>query len=588
MCMGAASGRANRPRSKKVAVKMADDNRSRGQRPNDPYGRARPAAAQQPAGDPLAELARLIGQQNESVAPQRQSQSGGRIPYSTPRAQPQKPAPEVQAQPQDSYGTDQYGSPAGYSDQYGNEQTSYGQNAYGEQQYDPRYDANAQYSDQNYNDPNYGHSAQPQGGAPSADGNYQDPRYQDPRYDDPRYAGYDPNAGYADPNAAHYGYAQNPGQQDPRYQDPRYQDQGQYADQAGYSQQYADGQQGYSDQYYNQAGYAQSGYGQQAYGQSPYGQMPKAVTRPIGEEPAARRRGGLVTVLAVLALAVVGTATAFGYRAMFGNSGTAVPPPVIKADNNPSKIVPATDPNSKPIQDRVGAAGEKLVPREEQPLEMRDPTRSGPPRGVLPNLAGQGQPAANVAPAGSGGVAAAAEPKRIRTVTIKPDQGSEAPAPATRSVAAARSASAAPTSVDDILNAPPSSNSPLALSPTSPPQAAPTPPAAQQRQASRTPAAGTPFPAPLTTGTSGGAAAGAYAVQVTSQRTESDAQTSYRSLQQQFPSVLGSRQPVIRRADLGAKGTYYRAQINFGTQGEASEFCGSLKAAGGQCVVQRN
>ncbi len=81
---------------------------------------------------------------------------------------------------------------------------------------------------------------------------------------------------------------------------------------------------------------------------------------------------------------------------------------------------------------------------------------------------------------------------------------------------------------------------------------------------------------------------GGYAVQVTSQRTESDAQASYRALQQQFPSVLGSRQPVIRRADLGNKGTYYRAQIPFNTQGEASEFCGSLKAAGGQCVVQRN
>jgi hypothetical protein len=144
--------------------------------------------------------------------------------------------------------------------------------------------------------------------------------------------------------------------------------------------------------------------------------------------------------------------------------------------------------------------------------------------------------------------------------------------------------------VDDILNAPTSSNSPLALSPTNPPQATQTPaPAAQnQRQASRTPAGGSPFPAPITTGTSGGAAAGAYAVQVTSQRTEADAQASYRALQQQFPSVLGSRPPVIRRADLGAKGTYYRAQVHFGTQSEASEFCGSLKSAGGQCVVQRN
>ncbi len=75
---------------------------------------------------------------------------------------------------------------------------------------------------------------------------------------------------------------------------------------------------------------------------------------------------------------------------------------------------------------------------------------------------------------------------------------------------------------------------------------------------------------------------------MTSQRSEADAQASFRSLQQQFPSVLGNRQPLIRRADLGEKGTYYRAQIPFSSQGAASEFCSSLKAAGGQCVVARN
>ena len=272
---------------------------------------------------------------------------------------------------------------------------------------------------------------------------------------------------------------------------------------------------------------------------------------------------------------------------MFGNSGSAVPPPVIKADPNPSKIVPATDPNSKPIQDRVGAAGEKIIPREEQPLEMRDSTRSGTPRVIFPNLAGQGgQPSA--APAATGTTPAQSEPKRVRTVTIKPDQAGEAaPAPTARA-AQGRTASAAPATVDDILNTP-SANAPMALSPTTQPQAAPSQPAAQpQRHAARTPANGSPFPAPITTGTSNPAAAGPYAVQVTSQRTEADAQASYRALQQQFPSVLGSRQPVIRRADLGDKGTYYRAQIPFNTQGEASEFCGSLKSAGGQCVVQRN
>ena len=78
-------------------------------------------------------------------------------------------------------------------------------------------------------------------------------------------------------------------------------------------------------------------------------------------------------------------------------------------------------------------------------------------------------------------------------------------------------------------------------------------------------------------------------MQVSSQRNESDAQSSYRVLQGKFPAVLGSRSPVIRRADLGEKGVYYRAMVGpFGSAGDADQFCGNLKAAGGQCIVQRN
>ena len=54
-------------------------------------------------------------------------------------------------------------------------------------------------------------------------------------------------------------------------------------------------------------------------------------------------------------------------------------------------------------------------------------------------------------------------------------------------------------------------------------------------------------------------------------------------------SVLGDRSPVIRRADLGEKGIYYRALVGgFGSEEEAKQFCSSLKAAGGQCLIQRN
>ena len=82
---------------------------------------------------------------------------------------------------------------------------------------------------------------------------------------------------------------------------------------------------------------------------------------------------------------------------------------------------------------------------------------------------------------------------------------------------------------------------------------------------------------------------GGYLVQVSSQKNEADAQASFRALQGKFPTVLGSRSPVIKRADLGEKGVYYRAMVGpFGSADEAAQFCGSLKTAGGQCVVQRN
>ena len=85
------------------------------------------------------------------------------------------------------------------------------------------------------------------------------------------------------------------------------------------------------------------------------------------------------------------------------------------------------------------------------------------------------------------------------------------------------------------------------------------------------------------------AAGGAYVVQVSAQKTEDEARASYQSLQQKYPSVLSGRDASIRRADLGDKGVYYRAQIGpFATADQANSFCGDLKAAGGRCIVQKN
>jgi hypothetical protein len=127
-----------------------------------------------------------------------------------------------------------------------------------------------------------------------------------------------------------------------------------------------------------------------------------------------------------------------------------------------------------------------------------------------------------------------------------------------------------------------SGNAPLSLNPNAAPsRAAPAQaPAAPARTASVAPQASAPA--------STGGGAGSY-VQVSSQRSEGEAQAAFRSLQAKFPNQLGGRQPSIHKADLGAKGTYYRAMVGpFANASEASQLCASLKAAGGQCLVQRN
>ena len=94
----------------------------------------------------------------------------------------------------------------------------------------------------------------------------------------------------------------------------------------------------------------------------------------------------------------------------------------------------------------------------------------------------------------------------------------------------------------------------------------------------------------MATRTPAPAASGSYVVQVSAQRTETEAQSSYQALQAKYSSVLGGRSASFRRVDLGDKGgVFYRAQVgSFTTSEQASAFCNSLKDAGGQCIVQKN
>jgi len=180
------------------------------------------------------------------------------------------------------------------------------------------------------------------------------------------------------------------------------------------------------------------------------------------------------------------------------------------------------------------------------------------------------------------------EPRKIRTLAVRGDQADAGAVPAASPTAppasppaaaksAPKNAAPAPRTASSANASAVTANSPMSLAPQGQSTAAEPP----IQTAAVNPTQNVP--------STPAATSGGYLVQVSSQRSEADAQASYKALQGKFPSVLGSRAPLIKRADLGDKGVYYRAMVGpFSSSEEASQFCGSLKSAGGQCVIQRN
>ena len=285
------------------------------------------------------------------------------------------------------------------------------------------------------------------------------------------------------------------------------------------------------------------------------------------DAPHARRHSGLVTALALIGCAVLGTAGAYAYRSYSGVPSSTQPPPVIAADNStPTKIVPATagDPqSSKAVQDRLATAEkEQLVSKQEEPVALSAP-RAAPPCSVGTD---------GVCSTAAGWIRAEEGPHRHHSPGRKRLSGRPVGmAPPAAQGAAATATTAAPRPAVTARRGP--ARAPISLEPQAGEPAAAPP--ARPRTAAIPPSAE--------------GAANGFVVQLSSQKTESEAQSSFRSLQAKFPNELGGRQPLIRRADLGSKGVFYRTMIGpFASAQEASQFCATYKAAGGQCVVPNN
>lgn len=345
---------------------------------------------------------------------------------------------------------------------------------------------------------------------------------------------------------------------------------------------------------YDDALYGQLESGAQDFQREPaFPDDPYAYQDGYEEEPEeSPKRRGVLTVAAVLVLAVVGTGAAFAYRTYFGSARSGEPP-IIKADNSPTKIVPAqSDSGKAPDRLPAGDGTEKLVPREEAPVDVN--ARAAGPRVVFPPLNANNNPptaasvATNSMPAAVPGAAPLnngtmpnSEPRKIKTFSVRGDQADPSAVPA---VPAAPPPSAKPTgatrSVAPAMRsaAPAGPNAPLSLSPDSA-QASVPPPEPRTRMAATTP---TQLPSASDSAPAG---EGRFLVSITSQASEAEAQASFRAMQRKYPDQLGSRTPVIKRSD--DKGVvHYRAMVGpFASRDEAARFCTSYKSAGGQCWI---
>ncbi len=292
-----------------------------------------------------------------------------------------------------------------------------------------------------------------------------------------------------------------------------------------------------------------------------------------GEVPRSRRGIGFWIVAAIVLASLVAVAFlgVFAYRTIFNAPPRAA---VITRSDAPTKVEPqkaALQTNSaapnKTIQDRIAGADQtQTLKREEQPVDLTTQNRPqfAPVQQQQPQPAPQkAAPAFTPPPQQQAPQAMEQGPKKVKTMTIRSD--------------------------GTVVNQQqaPQNNAPLPLN-ANPPAAEEDAPPVQQRpqsnvQPNRNVASLGPTPPPVQQQQQ---TSGNYVVQVASHKTPEEAQQAWSALKTQHASIFGTRNADIRKVDLGDRGTFYRAMVGPMSRDQANALCQNLKTAGAGCIVQ--
>lgn len=344
------------------------------------------------------------------------------------------------------------------------------------------------------------------------------------------------------------------------------------------------------DAYGNEA-YAQDYYADQAgqYAGQDYDQ-PERMDYPPVEK--GRSRKGMIAIAAVVGAVVLGGGGA--YLASGSSAVTGGEPPLVKANNEPTKVQPQNPggveiPNqNKQIYERANQNGAtKVVNREEQPVDVQQAVRMN--GSAVADATGGTIPGGAVKPQQTASLNLG-EPKKVRTVTIRPDgtvAGSEPPAaqpaaPTAMTLPPQAQPNPAPVQVASVQPRPAAST----------PVAAPATPAPTPKPAAATPAATTPAPQqvasiqPVAPAAAETTPTGGFAVQLGLANSETGAQTAFASYQRKYPDLAGMPS-LIRKAEVNGS-TIYRVRVGPLSKDEASSLCSKLQGQGGQCFVAKN
>jgi hypothetical protein len=310
-----------------------------------------------------------------------------------------------------------------------------------------------------------------------------------------------------------------------------------------------------------------------------------------------RSRRPLYVMAAMIIAGIAGIGASFAFKGAATNQTEIA---TIRAAEGPAKIHPETVASTE-VTDRdatvLGGAQQQppvaAINNVEQPADLsaqHDLTPLGqgypsaglasgaasvpvPPPPAQTQVQAQSQPVAQPSPEPT--IAGLIEPKKVKTVSVRPDGTvlpNDAPPPAAAAAKPARPVVASP-----VKPATPKSTARVATPNSADPAAA---------KAKRVQVAEAQGQAPIAEASH--VAAGTYAVQLAAPGTEQEAREVQVRLMKKFSGELAGFHPSIHKAEVGGKPVYRVRVSGLSSRDEATALCQKIQGGGGNCFVAKN